>query len=200
MQMHIGEAAMPKRAAIYVRVSTDKQTIENQLRELHQIAERRGWEVVKEYRDAGIEGTRSRTGARRNAQRRPKPPLRYRHGLGDRPARPIADRPARHHSDARTLRRRPVPRSAGHRHDYAGWAADVSNNRRVRRVRKEHDPPAHQRGPQKGRPELEKRIQSQLQAGKGMLRVAAECGVGSGTVQRIKREMADRPFGGAAAA
>jgi DNA invertase Pin-like site-specific DNA recombinase len=25
---------MPKRAAIYVRVSTDKQTVENQLREL----------------------------------------------------------------------------------------------------------------------------------------------------------------------
>ena len=34
---------MGKRAAIYVRVSTDKQTIENQLRELRQIADRRGW-------------------------------------------------------------------------------------------------------------------------------------------------------------
>ena len=39
---------MQKRAAIYVRVSTDKQTIENQLRELRQIAERRGWEIVEE--------------------------------------------------------------------------------------------------------------------------------------------------------
>jgi DNA invertase Pin-like site-specific DNA recombinase len=48
-------------------------------------------------------------------------------------------------------------------------------------------------GKQLGRPRigpaLEKRIQSQLRAGKGMLKVAAECGVGSGTVQRIKREM-----------
>jgi Resolvase, N terminal domain len=35
---------MQKRAAIYVRVSTDKQTVENQLRQLRQIAERRGWE------------------------------------------------------------------------------------------------------------------------------------------------------------
>jgi hypothetical protein len=43
---------MTKRAAIYVRVSTDKQTIENQLRELHRIAEHRGWEIVHEYRDA----------------------------------------------------------------------------------------------------------------------------------------------------
>ena len=46
--------------AIYVRVSTDKQTIENQLRELRQIAQRRGWEVVQEYRDAGISGSKGR--------------------------------------------------------------------------------------------------------------------------------------------
>jgi DNA invertase Pin-like site-specific DNA recombinase len=41
---------MTKRAAIYVRVSTDKQTVENQLRELYQIAERRGWTVVEKSR------------------------------------------------------------------------------------------------------------------------------------------------------
>jgi DNA invertase Pin-like site-specific DNA recombinase len=51
---------MQKRAAIYVRVSTDKQTVENQLRELRQIAERRGWEVVEEYHDAGISGSKGR--------------------------------------------------------------------------------------------------------------------------------------------
>ena len=49
---------MKTRAAIYVRVSTDRQTIENQVRELRQIAERRGWEVVHEYQDAGISGAR----------------------------------------------------------------------------------------------------------------------------------------------
>ncbi len=58
-------------------------------------------------------------------------------------------------------------------------------------------------GKQLGRPRigpaLEKRIQSQLRAGKGMLKVAAECGVGSGTVQRIAREMA-RPFESASVA
>jgi DNA invertase Pin-like site-specific DNA recombinase len=51
---------MPKRAAMYVRVSTDKQTVENQVRELRQIAERRGWEVVEEYHDAGISGAKGR--------------------------------------------------------------------------------------------------------------------------------------------
>src|SRR5215471_11125399 len=34
-------AVMQKRAAIYVRVSTDKQTVENQVTALRQIAERR---------------------------------------------------------------------------------------------------------------------------------------------------------------
>ena len=56
----IAEVRMGKRAAIYVRVSTDKQTIENQLRELRQIAVRRGWEVVREYHDAGISGAKGR--------------------------------------------------------------------------------------------------------------------------------------------
>src|SRR5207248_5840684 len=56
----IGGGVMAKRAAIYVRVSTDKQTVENQVRELRQIAERRGWEVVEEYRDAGISGAEGR--------------------------------------------------------------------------------------------------------------------------------------------
>jgi DNA invertase Pin-like site-specific DNA recombinase len=54
-------------------------------------------------------------------------------------------------------------------------------------------------GKQLGRPRidpaLEKRIQSQLRGGKDMLKIAAELGVGSGTVQRIKREMeGDRPL------
>ena len=49
-----------KKAAIYVRVSTDKQSVENQLRELRQIAERRGWKVVHEYHDAGISDSKGR--------------------------------------------------------------------------------------------------------------------------------------------
>ncbi len=53
---------MQKRAAIYVRVSTDKQTIENQVASLRQIAERRGWEVVEQYSDPGISGAKGRDG------------------------------------------------------------------------------------------------------------------------------------------
>ena len=52
--------AKPKRAALYVRVSTDQQTVENQIQELRQVAERRGWQVVEIYRDAGISGAKGR--------------------------------------------------------------------------------------------------------------------------------------------
>ena len=51
---------MNKRAAIYVRVSTDKQTVENQVSALRQIAERRGWQIVQQYSDAGISGAKGR--------------------------------------------------------------------------------------------------------------------------------------------
>ncbi len=53
---------MAKRAAIYVRVSTDKQTVENQIRELRQIAERRGWKIIETYQDAGVSGAKARNG------------------------------------------------------------------------------------------------------------------------------------------
>src|SRR5262245_21283205 len=49
-----------KRAALYTRVSTDRQTVENQVSQLRQVAERRGWEVVEIYRDAGISGAKGR--------------------------------------------------------------------------------------------------------------------------------------------
>jgi DNA invertase Pin-like site-specific DNA recombinase len=50
----------PKRAALYVRVSTDHQSVKNQVRELKQVAERRGWTVIEIYRDAGISGSKGR--------------------------------------------------------------------------------------------------------------------------------------------
>ena len=49
-----------KRAALYVRVSTDKQLIEHQVRDLRQIADRRGWDVVDTYSDEGISGAKGR--------------------------------------------------------------------------------------------------------------------------------------------
>lgn len=49
-----------KRVALYVRVSTDHQSVRNQEIELQAVAERHGWTVVAVYRDQGISGTKGR--------------------------------------------------------------------------------------------------------------------------------------------
>jgi DNA invertase Pin-like site-specific DNA recombinase len=49
-----------KRAALYVRVSTDRQTVENQVAKLTEVANARGWEIVATFTDAGISGSKGR--------------------------------------------------------------------------------------------------------------------------------------------
>jgi DNA invertase Pin-like site-specific DNA recombinase len=49
-----------KRAALYCRVSTVDQHPETQLHELRQFASQRGLQVVQEYTDRGISGTKAR--------------------------------------------------------------------------------------------------------------------------------------------
>jgi len=51
---------MQKRAAIYVRVSTDRQSVENQTAKLSEIAQARGWVIVATFNDAGISGAKGR--------------------------------------------------------------------------------------------------------------------------------------------
>ena len=49
-----------KKVAIYARVSTDKQTCDNQLIELRAVAERCGYTIVQEFVDLGISGAKGR--------------------------------------------------------------------------------------------------------------------------------------------
>ncbi len=49
-----------KKVAIYARVSTDSQTVENQLRELQAVAERQGWAVAAVFIDEGVSGAKGR--------------------------------------------------------------------------------------------------------------------------------------------
>ena len=51
---------MVRKVAIYTRVSTLDQTIDNQLIELRDHCSKMGWEVVKEYADEGLSGALSR--------------------------------------------------------------------------------------------------------------------------------------------
>jgi DNA invertase Pin-like site-specific DNA recombinase len=206
---------MTKRAAIYVRVSTDKQTIENQLRELHQIAKRRGWEIVQEYRDAGISGAKGRE-ARPGLDEMLKDAQRRRFDVVmswtiDRLGRSLIDLLGtiqtleacnvdlyldQQSIDTTTPAGKLMFQITG---AFAEFERSMIRQRVNAGLKR-----AVEAGKQLGRPRidpaLEKRIQSQLPGGKGMSKVAAECGVGSGTVQRIKHEMEGRPFGGASAA
>ena len=49
-----------KRCAIYTRVSTKDQTVENQLIVLKEVAKLKGYKVVKEYTDEGVSGAKGR--------------------------------------------------------------------------------------------------------------------------------------------
>ena len=49
-----------RRVAIYARVSTASQTVENQFQELREVAQRNGWTVVAELSDSGISGAKGR--------------------------------------------------------------------------------------------------------------------------------------------
>jgi len=51
---------MTKTVALYLRVSTSEQTVENQRRDLQAAVERRGWRVAAEFCDEGISGANGR--------------------------------------------------------------------------------------------------------------------------------------------
>ena len=54
------DTATKKRAALYLRVSTTGQTVENQRRDLDEAARRSGWTIVAVYQDEGISGSKGR--------------------------------------------------------------------------------------------------------------------------------------------
>ena len=195
---------MTKRAAIYVRVSTDRQTVENQVRELRRIAERRGWEVVEEYRDAGISGAKGREQRPgldmmlKDAQRR-----RFDVVMAwaiDRMGRSLIDLLRtiqaleacdvdlyldKQAIDTTTPAGQLMFQVTGAFAEFERSMIRQRVNAGIKRAMDE----GKQLGRPKIAPALEKRIQSHLQAGKGILKVAKECGVGTGTVHRIARKM-----------
>lgn len=54
------KSARVLRAALYARVSTDRQSTDNQVNELRLAAKRLGWEIVAEFVDSGISGAKGR--------------------------------------------------------------------------------------------------------------------------------------------
>lgn len=195
---------MGKRAAIYVRVSTDKQTVENQLRELSQIAERRGWQVVAEYRDAGISGAKGRDG-RPGLDQMLKDASRRRFDVVmawaiDRLGRSLIDLLGtiqgleacgvdlyldQQSIDTTTPAGKLMFQVTG---AFAEFERSMIRQRVHAGLRR-----AVEQGKTLGRPrtddKTEAAIRKHLQAGTGIHKTARKVGVGAGTVQRIKAAM-----------
>jgi hypothetical protein len=142
-----------KRVGIYLRVSTDNQTTENQRRELNAVAQRSGWQIVGTYEDAGISGAKGR-------EQRPRlrSPAEGCYGAQGRYDRGVVCRPPREEPAGSGWlpdrvagpALRSVPSPTGSRHHYSVQRRHVSDVRGVRRVRTRNDPGAGQRRPSKG--------------------------------------------------
>jgi DNA invertase Pin-like site-specific DNA recombinase len=193
-----------KRAALYVRVSTDHQTLENQTRELSQIAERRGWQVVETYSDAGISGSKGRD-KRPGLDRMLNDAGRRKFDIVmawsiDRLGRSLIDLL----NTVQSLEAYGVDLYLDQQNidtttptgrlmfQITGAFAEFERSMIRQRVRLGLKR-AKAQGKQLGRPaiaiELERKAQRELRKGSGILRVAKMVGLGTGTVHRIKREM-----------
>ena len=195
------------RAAMYLRVSRDDQTTENQRLVLARVAEHRGWVIVQTYEDQGISGAKGRD-QRPAFDRMLKDAVRGRFQVLmvwsiDRLGRSVlhvanalAELDAAGvslYSDQQGIdSTSPMGRAMLQMASVFGEQERQMIRSRVQagldRCRAQ--------GTKLGRPKVgrkvEEAIRHHLSAGHGILKVAAMVGVGSGTVQRVKREMAEQ--------
>jgi len=192
-----------KRAAIYLRVSTTDQSVDNQRRELIEAAQCHGWQIVAEYVDEGVSGSKGR-------DKRP--------GL-DRLCKAITrreidvvaawsvDRLGRSLQHLVTflselhgagcdlyLHRQGLDTSTPAGRALFGMMGIFAEFERALIVERTMAGLARARanGKRLGRPkvasEVETAVLTSLATGKGVVRTAREIGCGVGTVQRIRRE------------
>jgi DNA invertase Pin-like site-specific DNA recombinase len=196
-----------KRAALYVRVSTDAQTVENQMRELRQVAVRRGWDVVEVYSDAGISGAKGRNGrpgldsVLKDATRR-KFDIVMAWAI-DRLGRSLVDLLGtighleacgvdlyldQQSIDTTTPMGKLVFQVTG---AFAEFERTMIRQRVKAGLKR-----AVAQGVKLGRPKIdsatERKVRKQLAKGVGILKVAKSLGIGTGTVQRIANELSKR--------
>jgi DNA invertase Pin-like site-specific DNA recombinase len=196
---------MTKRVALYVRVSTGEQTVENQQRELEAVAERHGWNVVAVFADAGISGTKGRD--QRPGYDRLCLGIARREFDGvacwsvDRLGRSLQNLVAflgELHAKGVDLYLHQQGLDTGTPAGKAmfqmcGVFAEFERAMIIERV-KAGLSRARSRGKRLGRrpvsTDVVERIRAQLATGAGILKSAKALGIGTGTVHRVKREMA----------
>ena len=194
-----------KRIAIYLRVSTTGQTVENQERELRAVAERAGWQIVATFTDAGISGAKGRD-KRPGFDQLLKAATRREFDMVaawsvDRLGRSLQDLVgflAEIHGASVDLylHQQAIDTStpAGKAmFQMMGVFAEFERSMIRERVNS-GIARAKSKGQKFGRPrvdrEVEAKVRSLLAQGHGILKTASLAGVGSGTVQRIKAALA----------
>ena len=193
------------RAAIYWRVSRDDQTTENQRLVLSVVAQHRGWTIVQSYQDQGISGAKGRDqrpafdamlkdAVRRrfdillvwSIDRLGRSVLHVANALAELDAAGIrlyCDQPG---IDSSTPMGRAMIQMAsifGEQERAILRDRIMAGLERVRQAGTGLGP--------KVPPKVEDAIRRHLSAGNGILKVARIVGCGCGTVQRVKREMAE---------
>ncbi len=192
-----------KRAAIYARVSTTNgQTPENQLIQLRRVAKKAGWNVVEEFVDHGISGAKGRD-ERPAYDRLCKAATQREFDVVmarsvDRLGRSLQDLVAflgelhgvgvdlyLHQQSINTT-------SPGGKALFQMMGVFAEFERAIIRERVNAGlQRAREKGTRLGRPpvrpEVEQAIRNARAEGKGMLKIARELGVGTGTVQRVLR-------------
>src|SRR6478736_47798 len=192
------------RAAIYLRVSRDDQTTENQRLVLVRVAEHRGWLIVQIYEDQGISGAKGRDqrpafdtmlkdAVRRrfdillvwSIDRLGRSVLHVANALAKLDAAGIRLYCDQQGIDSSTPMGRAMIQLAS---VFGEQERSILRDRVIAGLQR-----VRQQGKKLGRPKVsikvENAIRTHLRAGNGILKVAALVGVGSGTVQRVKREM-----------
>jgi DNA invertase Pin-like site-specific DNA recombinase len=203
---------MAKRAAIYLRVSTDRQTLENQRQVLQGVADRRGWEIAAVYTDAGISGAKGRAD-RPGLDQMLKAATKRGFDVVmawsiDRLGRSLIDLLGTiQHLEAwgvdLYLDQQSIDTTtpAGRlMFQICGAFAEFERSMIRQRISAGLSR-AKAQGKRLGRPKVpsavERQVQRHLAKGAGILKVAKALGLGTGTVQRIKRAMAkDAPAAG----
>jgi DNA invertase Pin-like site-specific DNA recombinase len=198
-------SSAPRRAALYLRVSTTGQTVENQRRELEQVAARRGWGVVEIYQDNGVSGAKGRE-HRPGLDQLLKDASRRRFDVVmawaiDRMGRSLVDLLStiehlqatgvdlyldQQNIDTTTPAGKLLFQVTGAFAEFersmirqrvnAGLARARAQGKRLGRPRVDH--------------RMETKVRAELTKGTGVIKTAKALGIGVGTVQRIKREMA----------
>lgn len=192
----------PKRVALYLRVSTDGQTTENQRLELESVAAARGWSIADVYCDQGISGAKFGK-ARPELERLRKDAARRRFDLIMAWA---IDRLGRSTHEVTGLMEEFDARGIGQFYLQQGIDTQTPAGRAMvqmaavfgefeRSILRERVMAglsrARQQGKQLGRPripaETEQAIRDELAKKTGVVKIAKSLGVGVSTVARIKK-------------